>query len=181
MVRLLLRLRALHQVERLLWGRPLVYDRADPADHADRIRGLPDGPSHVDATGPLLDRLIREFEGVELRLQFRPSRNDERYRQDSTTFEKSSQKYVLTKCAPNSAAIRQARPRYRASRFSSSFPTAVTASTGMPTSSPSSTSFPRFTRESCSWAAPMKIDRATAEAFSRTASFIEVVTFSFER
>src|SRR5439155_759763 len=100
---------------------------------------------------------------------------------DSTTLEKSSQKYVLTKWAPNSAAIRQARPRYRASRFSSSFPTAVTARTGMPTSSPSSTSFPRFTKESCSWAAPMKIDRATAEAFSRTASFIEVVTFSFER
>src|SRR5438132_4925541 len=80
MVRLLLRLRALHQVERLLWGRPLVYDRADPADHADRIRGLPDVPSHVDATGPLLDRLIREFEGIKLRLQFGASRNDERHR-----------------------------------------------------------------------------------------------------
>src|SRR5256885_10767283 len=80
MVRLLLRLRALHQVERLLRGRPLVHDRADPADHADRIRGLPDVPSHVDAASPLLDRLIRELEGIELRLQFGPSRNDEGHR-----------------------------------------------------------------------------------------------------
>src|SRR5438445_8585534 len=77
MVRLLLWLRALHQVERFLRGRPLVHDRADPADHADRIRGLPDVPSHVDAARPLLDRLIRELEGIELRLQFGPSRNDE--------------------------------------------------------------------------------------------------------
>src|SRR3989441_828252 len=77
--------------------------------------------------------------------------------------------------------MRQARPRYRASRFSSSLPTAVTARTGTPASSPSSTSFPRFTSESCSWAAPTKIERATAEAFNRTASFIEVVIFSFDR
>src|SRR5438445_13025371 len=80
MVRLLLRLRALHQVERLLRGRPLVHDRADPAYHADRIRGLPDVPSHVDAAGPLLNRLVREFEGIELRLQFGASRNDEGHR-----------------------------------------------------------------------------------------------------
>src|SRR6266550_5010844 len=80
MVRLLLRLRALHQIERFLRGRPLVHDRADPADHADRIRRLPDVPSHVDAASPLLDRLIREFEGVALRLQFGASRNDEGHR-----------------------------------------------------------------------------------------------------
>src|SRR5256714_8199162 len=65
MVRLLLRLRALYQIERFLRGRPLVHDRPDPADHADRIRGLPDVPSHVDAARPLLDRLIRELEGIE--------------------------------------------------------------------------------------------------------------------
>src|SRR5437879_7210347 len=80
MVRLLLWLRALHQVERLLRGRPLVHDRTYPANHADRIRGLPDVPSHVDAASPLLDRFIRELEGIELRLQFGPSRNDERHR-----------------------------------------------------------------------------------------------------
>src|SRR2546423_11594793 len=80
MVRLLLRLRALYQIERFLRGRALVHDRADPADHADRIRGLPDVPSHVDAASPLLHRLIRELEGVELRLQFGPSRNDEGHR-----------------------------------------------------------------------------------------------------
>src|SRR5206468_7847450 len=144
MVRLLLRLPALHEVERLLGRAPLVDDRADSADHADRVRGLPDVASHVHAAGAFLDRLVREVEGVQLRLQFWTARDDEGY---GTRFDDLGEVLAeirLDEWAPNSAAIRQARPRYRASRFSSSFPTAVTARTGMPTSSPSSTSFPRF-------------------------------------
>ena len=48
-------------------------------------------------------------------------------------------------CAPCSAAVRHARERYRASFVPISFPTAVTAKTGIPYSSASLTSFPRFT------------------------------------
>src|SRR3989454_11503037 len=48
-------------------------------------------------------------------------------------------------------------------------PTAVAARTVIPASSPSPTSFPRFTSESCSWAAPTKIDNATADALSHPA------------
>src|SRR5207249_7864367 len=77
MVRLLRRLPALDEVERLLRRAPLVDDRADPADHADRVRGLPDVASHVDAAGAFLDRLVRELEGVQLRLQFWAARDDE--------------------------------------------------------------------------------------------------------
>src|SRR5207302_10593240 len=79
MVRLLLRLPALHEVERLLGRAPLVDDRADSADHADRVRGLPDVASHVHAAGAFLDRLVREVEGVQLRLQFWTARDDEGY------------------------------------------------------------------------------------------------------
>src|SRR5437660_11321374 len=79
MVRLLLRLPALHEVERLLGRAPLVDDRADSADHADRVRGLPDVASHVHAAGAFLDRLVREVEGVQLRLQLRAARDDEGY------------------------------------------------------------------------------------------------------
>src|SRR5438093_12099887 len=77
MVRLLLRLPALDEVERLLRRAPLVDDRADPADHADRVRGLPDVPSHVDAAGAFLDRFVRELEGIKLRLQLWAARDDE--------------------------------------------------------------------------------------------------------
>src|SRR5712664_1650098 len=73
------RLRALHEVEGFLWCRALVDDRAYPADHANRIRGLPDVASHVDAAGPFLDRLVGEFERIELRFQLRPTRDDERH------------------------------------------------------------------------------------------------------
>src|SRR5438132_11878780 len=79
MVRLLLRLPALHEFERLLGRTPLVDDRADPADHADRVRGLPDVASHVHAAGAFLDRLVREVEHVQLRRQFWTARDDERY------------------------------------------------------------------------------------------------------
>src|SRR5207237_9511823 len=78
-VRLLLRLPALHEFERLLGRTPLVDDRADPADHADRVRGLPDVASHVHAAGAFLDRVVREVEGVQLRIQFWTARDDEGY------------------------------------------------------------------------------------------------------
>src|SRR5438067_865686 len=51
MVRLLRRLPALHEVECLLGRASLVDDRADPADHADRVRGLREAPCHVGAAG----------------------------------------------------------------------------------------------------------------------------------
>ena len=63
---------------------------------------------------------------------------------DSTTFSKFSQKYVFTICAPCSAAILHANDRYLAS-FPISFPTAVTAKTGIPYSSASLTNLPKFT------------------------------------
>ena len=46
-------------------------------------------------------------------------------------------------CAPCSAATLQANERYRAS-FPNSFPTAVTAKTGIPYASASLTNFPRL-------------------------------------
>src|SRR5574338_1157598 len=84
-------------------------------------------------------------------------------------------------CAPNSAAILHDSDRYLASRFSSSLPTAVTASTGSPYSSASLTRFPRLTRELCSYFAPTKIDIASAVALILIASFTLVVIFSLER
>src|SRR5947199_8715854 len=80
MVRLLLRLPALDDVPRLGLVAPLVDDPADPADHADRVRGLPDVASHVDAAGAFLDRFVRELEGIQLRLQLWAARDDERHR-----------------------------------------------------------------------------------------------------
>ncbi len=61
-----------------------------------------------------------------------PSGHNHRYGQPLTTLSKSSHQYVLTTFAPNSAAIRQHNPKYLESLFSISFPTAVTAITGMP-------------------------------------------------
>src|SRR2546428_7053153 len=78
--RLLLRLRALDELEGFLRGRAFMDDRADAADHADRVRGLPDVPAHVDALRAVLNRVVRELEGVEFRLEFRAARDDERDR-----------------------------------------------------------------------------------------------------
>src|SRR2546426_4123809 len=78
--RLLLRLRALDDLEGFLRGRALVDDRPDAADHADGIRRLPDVAAHVDALRAVLDRIVRELEGVEFRLQLRAARDDERDR-----------------------------------------------------------------------------------------------------
>src|SRR5574338_1020559 len=84
-------------------------------------------------------------------------------------------------CAPNSAAILHDSDRYLASRFSSSFPTAVTASTGKPYSSASFTKLPRLTRELCSYFAPTKIDIASAVALILIASFTLVVICSLDK
>src|SRR3989442_15590409 len=75
--RLLLRLRALDDLEGFLRGRALVDDRPDATDHADRVRRLPDVPAHVDSFGAVLDRIVRELEGVEFCLELRPTRDDE--------------------------------------------------------------------------------------------------------
>src|SRR2546422_917238 len=74
--RLLLRFRALHEIERLLRCRALVHDRADPADHADRVRGLPDVATHVDAFRTVLDRIVRQLERIEFRLELWAARDD---------------------------------------------------------------------------------------------------------
>src|SRR3989441_3679097 len=86
--RLLLRPRALHELERLLRRRALVDDRADRADHANRIRGLPDVAAHVDAPSAVLRRVEREFEGIEFRLELRTPRDDERDRTRLDDFRK---------------------------------------------------------------------------------------------
>src|SRR3989475_12495965 len=78
-VGLLLRLRALHELERLLRRRALVDDRPNRADHPDGIRGLPDVSTHVDAPRAVLRRVEREFESIEFRLELRASRDDERH------------------------------------------------------------------------------------------------------
>src|SRR3989449_11549668 len=75
--RLPLRLRALDELEGFFRGRAFMDDRADAADHADRVRGLPDVPAHVDALRAVLNRVVRELERVELRLEFRAARDDE--------------------------------------------------------------------------------------------------------
>src|SRR6266568_1106534 len=79
MGRLLLRLRGLDERERFLRRRALVHDRADRADHPDGIRRLPDVPAHVDAPRAFLDRLVRELQGVEFRLELRAACDDERH------------------------------------------------------------------------------------------------------
>src|SRR5256885_11367147 len=78
--RLLLRLRALDELEGFLRSRAFVDDRPDAADHADGIRRLPDVPTHVDALRAVLDRIVRELECVEFRLELRAARDDERDR-----------------------------------------------------------------------------------------------------
>src|SRR2546426_4768550 len=78
--RLLLRLRALDDLEGFLRGRALVDDRPDAADHADRVRRLPNVAAHVDALRAVLDRIVRELERVEFRLELRAARDDERDR-----------------------------------------------------------------------------------------------------
>ena len=83
--------------------------------------------------------------------------------------------------APCSAAVLHARERYRASLVPISFPTAVTAKTGIPYSSASLTSFPRFTIVWYSYLEPTNTDIATAETFSRKASFILTVISSWDR
>src|SRR5437773_3342539 len=181
MVRLLRRLPALHEVECLLGRASLVDDRADPADHADRVRGLPDVASHVDAAGAFLDRFVGELEGIQLRLQLWAARDDERHRARFDDLGKVLAEIRLDEMGAELRRDSTGEAEVASVALLEFLPTAVTARTGMPTSSPSSTSFPRFTRESCSWAAPTKIERATADAFSRTASFIEVVTFSLDR
>ena len=82
--------------------------------------------------------------------------------------------------APCSAAILHASDRYRASR-AISFPTAVTASTGMPHSSASFTSLPRLTMVWYSYFEPTNMDIAKAVAFSRTASRMLTVMSSRDR
>src|SRR3989442_9859501 len=77
MCRLLLRPRALDELEGLLRGRTLVDDRADATDHADGVRRLPDVPPHVHAFRAVLDRVVRELERIEFRLELRASRDDE--------------------------------------------------------------------------------------------------------
>src|SRR5206468_12534709 len=84
------------------------------------------------------------------------------------------------KCAPNSAAILHDSARYLAS-LAISFPTAVTAKTGIPYFSPSSTSLERFFSVWCSYLLPTKIDNARPDALSLIASSIDVVIVSFER
>src|SRR5713226_613863 len=79
MCRLLLRPRALDELEGFLRGRTLVDDRADAADHADGVRRLPDVPSHVHAFRAILDRVVGELERIEFRLELGASRDDERY------------------------------------------------------------------------------------------------------
>ena len=86
----------------------------------------------------------------------------------------------MTTCAPCSAAILHANDKYLASR-TISFPTAVTAKTGMPYSSPSLTSLPKLTIVCFSFFEPTKIDIATADAFNRIASLILTVISSSER
>src|SRR2546428_13117888 len=79
MGRLLLRLRGLDERERFLRRGAFVDDRADRADHPDGIRRLPDVPAHVDAPRALLGGLMRELERVELRVELRSARDDERH------------------------------------------------------------------------------------------------------
>src|SRR5467141_5436601 len=74
---LLPRLRALDEFESLLRRRALVDDGSDPANHSDGIRRLPDVSPHVDALRAFLDRVVRELEGVEFRLEFRTPRDNE--------------------------------------------------------------------------------------------------------
>src|SRR3989442_13197468 len=78
--RLLLRLRAFDELEGFLRGRAFVDDRPDAADHAHGTRRLPDVAAHVDAFGAVLNRVVRQLEGVEFRLELRASRDDERDR-----------------------------------------------------------------------------------------------------
>src|SRR5437899_1901678 len=78
--RLLLRLRALDDLEGFLRGRAFVDDRPDAADHADGIRRLPDVAGHVDALCAGLYRVVRQLERVGVRLQRRSSRDGERDR-----------------------------------------------------------------------------------------------------
>ena len=83
-------------------------------------------------------------------------------------------------CAPCSAATLHANDKYLTS-LAISFPTAVTARTGIPYSSASLTSLPRLTTVCFSYFEPTKIDIATALAFNRIASFMLVVISSLER
>src|SRR3989441_8233034 len=78
--RLLPRLRALNELEGFLRGRAFVDDRPDAADHAHGIRGLPDVATHVDALCTVLNRVVRQLEGVEFRLELRATRDNERDR-----------------------------------------------------------------------------------------------------
>src|SRR5438132_14024013 len=76
-LRLLLRPRALDELEGLLRGRTLVDDGADAADHADGIRRLPDVPAHVHACRTISDRVVGQLDRVECGLALRASRGDE--------------------------------------------------------------------------------------------------------
>src|SRR5207249_7547522 len=75
--RLPLLLRALDKLEGFLRGRAFVDDRPDAADHADGVRRLPDVPTHVDALRAVLDRILRELEGVEFGLELRAARDNQ--------------------------------------------------------------------------------------------------------
>ena len=86
----------------------------------------------------------------------------------------------MTIRAPCSAAILQANDKYLAS-LTISFPTAVTARTGMPYSAASLTSLPKFTTVCFSFFEPTKMDIATADAFNLIASLRLVVISSLER
>src|SRR2546430_17475552 len=76
-LRLLLRPRALDELEGFLRGRTLVDDGADAADHADGIRRLPDVPAHVHAFRTISDRVVGQLERVEFGLELRAARDDE--------------------------------------------------------------------------------------------------------
>src|SRR5438876_12262413 len=70
-LRLLLRPRALDELEGFLRGRTLVDDGADAADHADGIRRLPDVPAHVHAFRTISDRVVHHLELVDFGLDLR--------------------------------------------------------------------------------------------------------------
>src|SRR5438445_917427 len=75
--RLLLRLRALDDLEGFLRGRTFVDDRANAANHADGIGRLPDVATHVDALRTVLDRIVRQLERIEFRLELWAARDDQ--------------------------------------------------------------------------------------------------------
>src|SRR2546428_13541166 len=112
MGRLLAGLAALEDVEGFLRRRPIVDDRPDRADHADRVGGLPDVAAMSTPAAPASRESYASSSASSSVSSLGPPATTRGTGQPSTTLSKSgSQKYVFTKCAPNSAAMRVARPR----------------------------------------------------------------------